>query len=100
MPSGAGEKVQRAARVLLLVSLRSEALHPVTQPQQAGGPQGGSTGLIQWLASVERELTPVHLELEPLGESETVQMVQSILAPPAADFAQWLYAKRMGSHST
>ena len=82
----------RAARVLLLVSLRSEALLPMTQPQQVGGPQG----LIQWLAGVERELTPVHLELEPLGEAETVQMVQSILAPPAADFAQWVYNETRG----
>ena len=45
-------------RVLLLVSLRSEALHPMTQPQQSGGLQGGSTGLVQWLARVGRELTP------------------------------------------
>jgi len=81
-----------ARRVLLLVSLRSEALHPVAQPQQAGGPQG----LIQWLANVARELTPYHLELEPLGEVETVHMVQSILAPPAADFAQWVYFETHG----
>ncbi|MBN2145843.1 MAG: hypothetical protein JW726_00585 [Anaerolineales bacterium] len=71
-------------RVLLLASLRSEALHPMTQPQQTDGPQG----LIQWLARVTRELTPVHIELAPLGEGETVQMVQSILSPPATDFAQ------------
>jgi DNA-binding SARP family transcriptional activator len=83
---------ENAARVLLLVSLRSEALLPVTQPRQAGGPQG----LIQWLANVEREITPVHLELEPLGEGETVQMVQSILAPPAVDFAQWVYFETRG----
>ena len=81
-----------AARVLLLVSLRSEALHPMTQPQQTGGPQG----LSQWLTSVSRELTPVHIELEPLGERETVQMVLSILSPPAADFAQWLYDETRG----
>lgn len=81
-----------AAQVLLLVSLRSGALHPMTQPQQVGGP----TGLIQWLARVGRELTPVHLELEPLGERETVQMMLSILSPPAADFAQWLYAETRG----
>ena len=81
-----------AARVLLLVSLRSEALHPMTQPQQSGGPQG----LIQWLGRVERELTLVHLELAPLGERETVQMVLSILAPPDADFAQWLYDETHG----
>jgi DNA-binding SARP family transcriptional activator len=81
-----------AARVLLLVSLRSEALHPMTQPQQMGGP----TGLIQWLTGVGRQLIPVHLELKPLGERETVLMVQSILSPPAADFAQWLYAETRG----
>jgi predicted ATPase len=52
--------------------------------------------LIQWLSNVERELKPVHLELEPLGEGETVQMVQSILAPPAIDFAQWVYYETRG----
>jgi DNA-binding SARP family transcriptional activator len=81
-----------AAPVLLLVSLRSEALHPMTQPQQAGGPRG----LGQWLTRVARELTPVHIELEPLRERETVQMVLSVLAPPAADFAQWLYHETRG----
>jgi DNA-binding SARP family transcriptional activator len=81
-----------AARVMLLVSLRSEALHPMTQPQQTDGPRG----LSQWLARIEHELAPVHLELAPLGERETVQMVQSILAPPAADFAQWLYDETHG----
>ena len=29
-----------SARILFLASLRSDALHPMTQPQQAGGPQG------------------------------------------------------------
>jgi hypothetical protein len=48
------------------------------------------------LGRVERELTPVHLELAPLGERETVQMVLSILAPPDADFAQWLYDETHG----
>jgi predicted ATPase len=81
-----------AERVMLLVSLRSEALHPMTQPQQTGGAQG----LSQWLTSVSRELKPVHIELKPLGERETVQMVLSILAPPAADFAQWLYDETRG----
>jgi DNA-binding SARP family transcriptional activator len=81
-----------AARILFLASLRSEALHPMTQPQQVGGPQG----LSHWLARVGRELMPVHIVLEPLGERETVQMVQSILSPPAADFAQWLYAETHG----
>ncbi len=81
-----------AARVLLLVSLRSEALHPMTQPQQLGSPQG----LSQWLTRVARELTPVHIELGPLGERETMQMMLPILAPPATDFAQWLYEETRG----
>jgi DNA-binding SARP family transcriptional activator len=85
-----------SARVMLLVSLRSEALHPMTQPQQLDGPQGSPMGLIEWLARVGRELTPVHIELEPLGELETVQLMQSILDPPAVDFAQWLYAETHG----
>lgn len=80
------------ARVMLLVTLRSEALLPITQPQQTDGQQG----LVQWLDRVEHELTPVHLELAPLSEAETVQMMMSILAPPAADFAQWLYDETHG----
>lgn len=79
-------------RVLFLANLRSEALHPMTQPQQSGGPQG----LSQWLGRVERELKPVHIELEPLEERETVEMMLSILSPPDADFAQWLYDETHG----
>jgi DNA-binding SARP family transcriptional activator len=81
-----------AARILFLASLRSEALHPMTQPQPAGSPQV----LSPWLDRVVRELTPVHIELEPLGESETVQMMLSILSPPDADFAQWLFDETHG----
>jgi DNA-binding SARP family transcriptional activator len=81
-----------AARVLFLASLRSDALHPMNQPRQSGGPQG----LSQWLESVGREAKPVHIELESLGERETVQMVESILAPAAPDFAQWLYDETRG----
>jgi len=81
-----------AARVLLLVSLRSEALHPMSHPQ----PTDGLQGLVQWLERVERELTAVHIELAPLDERDTVQMVLSILAPPDADFARWLYDETHG----
>ena len=84
--------VSTNARVMLLVSLRSEALHPLTQPQQGDEPPG----LIQWLSRVEREVTPVHLELDPLGEDETEQMVLSILSPPSPEFAQKLYAATHG----
>jgi DNA-binding SARP family transcriptional activator len=79
---------ESAARIVLLVSLRSEALHPMAQPTQAG--------LIAWLGQVGREVTPYHLELEPLGESDTAQMVLSILSPPAADFAEWVFHETRG----
>jgi predicted ATPase len=81
-----------SARILFLASLRSEALHPITLPHQANSSQG----LSRWLERVARELTPVHIELEPLGESETVQMMLSILAPPDTDFAQWLFDETHG----
>jgi DNA-binding SARP family transcriptional activator len=81
-----------AARILFLASLQSEALHPMTQPQPGGSPQG----LSQWLEGMARALTPIHIELEPLGEPETVQMMQSILLPPDASFTQWLYAETRG----
>jgi DNA-binding SARP family transcriptional activator len=81
-----------AARVLLLVSMRPEALFPMIQTQQVDAPMS----LSQWLARLTRELTPIHVELKPLGEHETVQMVQSILSPPATDFAQWLYNETRG----
>ena len=81
-----------ATRVLFLASLRSEALHPMTQSQQAGSLQG----LSGWMDRVAHELKPVHIELEPLGKRETVQMMVSILSPPDADFAQWLYNETHG----
>jgi predicted ATPase len=77
-----------ATRLMLLVSLRSEALSPMAQPSQAG--------LIEWLEYVRRELAPVHLELGPLSEPDTVQMVLSILSPPAADFAEWVFNETGG----
>lgn len=79
---------ESAARILLLVSLRSETLQPSAQPQRPS--------LSEWLAHVKRELEPYHLVLEPLAERETVQMVLSILAPPAADFAQWVFNETRG----
>ncbi len=82
----------KAAQILFLASLRSDALHPMTQPQPAGNPQG----LSLWLERIAREVTPVHIELEPLDEHETVQMMLSILSPPDADFAQWLYTETHG----
>jgi predicted ATPase len=40
---------------------------------------------------VERELKPCLLQLEPLSEGDSTQMLLSILVPPAADFAQWVF---------
>lgn len=77
-----------ATRIMLLISLRSEALHPVSQPSQAG--------LVEWLGHMEREVPTYHLELEPLGQPDTVQMVLSILAPPAPDFAEWVFSETRG----
>jgi DNA-binding SARP family transcriptional activator len=75
-------------RILLLVSLQPEGLRPLTQP--------GKANLIEWFARLEHELTPYRLELKPLGGHDTVQMVSSILTPPAADFAQWVYDETRG----
>ncbi len=79
---------QSAAPVLLLVVLRSEALQPLARHHQAG--------LADWLAQVERELQPYHLHLGPLSQTDTLQLVRSILAPPADDFAQWIFEETRG----
>jgi len=79
---------ESAARIMLLVSLRSEALQPPAELQRPS--------LIKWLAEVTHELVPYDLELEPLSERDTVPMVLSILRPPAADFAQWVFNETRG----
>jgi predicted ATPase len=52
--------------------------------------------LIDWLARVERELKPTHLDLGPLSEHDTVGMMLSILEAPAEDFAQWIFNETRG----
>jgi len=79
---------ESAARIMLLVSLRSEGLRFFAHSRRAS--------LAEWMAQVEQVLEPVHFELQPLSELETVQMVQSILAPPNADFAQWVFDETRG----
>jgi len=79
---------ESAARIMLLVSLRSEGLRPLAQSRLGS--------LAEWLAHVERILEPLHLGLQPLGERDTVQMVQSILAPPNVGFAQWVFDETRG----
>lgn len=75
-----------AARVLLIVSLRSESLHPIIQPNH----------VVELLTHAARELPPVNIELDHLGEWETVQILTSILVPPTPDFAQWVYDETRG----
>ncbi len=79
---------ESGARIMLLVGLRSESLRPPSHLQLPS--------LITWLAHMERETEAVHLELGSLGEQETVGMMLSILAPPADDFAQWIYHETRG----
>jgi DNA-binding SARP family transcriptional activator len=76
------------ARVMLLVGVRSEALLPAVEHRLPG--------LNDWLAQVERELEPFHLPLGPLGETDTLRLVRSILVPPAADFARWVFDETRG----
>jgi len=78
---------ETGACILLLVSLRSEALQSV---------QAQVTGLIEWLAHIERELKPHPLELLPLTEHDTLRLVQGLLTPPAVDFARWVYQETRG----
>ena len=77
-----------SARVLLLLSVRSEALQPATQHPLSS--------LTDWLAQIERELQPYQLALGPLGQTDTLELVRSILAPPAPDFAEWLFDETRG----
>jgi DNA-binding SARP family transcriptional activator len=79
---------ESAARIMLLVSLRSEGLRPLARSRLGS--------LAEWLAHMERTLEPLDLSLQPLGERDTVHMVQSILAPPHAGFAQWVFDETRG----
>ncbi len=76
------------ARVMLLVGVRAEALQPSTQRHLPS--------LTDWLAQVERDLEPYHLQLGPLGEKDTLRLVRSILAPPANNFAKWVFDETRG----
>ncbi len=79
---------ESAAQIVLLVSLRSDALRPALQPERPG--------LLAWLEQVERELHPCDLELKPFDEPETVQMVLSLLETPDPGFAEWIFNETRG----
>ncbi|MFZ6030589.1 MAG: ATP-binding protein [Chloroflexota bacterium] len=95
-------------RVLLLVSLRAEALHPMAHILPTNATRETSFwGISEWLAQITREFQPAqqdlshpaslcHLELKPLDEQDTTQMVNVILSPPATDFAQWIFDETRG----
>jgi len=87
---------ENAAHVLLFITTRSEALHPMPWSQSASRGQVDPVSLYQWLDRVNREIPPVHIELQPLGERETLELVKPILDPPDPDFAQWLYKETRG----
>ena len=76
------------ARVMLAVCLRSESL-------RAAGQVAGS-GLVAWVARMEREAACTAVELRPLSESETHQLLRACLSPPAPDFAAWVYGETRG----
>ena len=79
---------ETGARIMLLVSLPSAALQPPAQLQRPS--------LIQWLAHLAHELALYEIKLEPLSEQDTVQMLLSILRPPVADFAEWVFKETRG----
>lgn len=77
-----------AARILLLVGIRTEALASETPSQQPN--------LNSWLSQLVQDAEACQLELKPLSERDTVQLVASLLAAPAPDFAQWLFNETQG----
>jgi DNA-binding SARP family transcriptional activator len=79
---------ETGARTMLLGSLRSEELRSFGQT--------AGRGLFQWLARIEREVASTLLDVRALSEQETVQMLLACLAPPAPDFAEWLFGDTHG----
>jgi predicted ATPase len=86
----------QATRVMLIINMRPEALLPMIRNLDINYPTSDQMNLSQWLTRVTRELTLVDIKLEPLGKQETIKLIQSILSPPALDFAQWLYYETRG----
>lgn len=79
---------ESSSPILLLLNLRSEALHLQLHLHEPH--------LADWLVQLERTLHPLDLDLGPLSEQDTVQMVLSILSPPAPDFAYWIFHETHG----
>jgi len=76
------------APIFLLVTLRSEALQPPGQPEMPS--------LIEWLSQIGREVEPYDQELGLLTQTDTIQMVLSVLAPPDREFAEWVFSETHG----
>jgi len=77
-----------AARVLVLAGIRSEAFSMSVQPQRVD--------VSLWLSQLAHDTEVRQIELEPLSERDTVTMVESLLASPSPDFAQWLFSETHG----
>lgn len=77
-----------AARALVLVSLRSEAL-------QAPGPSD-QTNLASWVLEIEHAWPALHLELEPLSRPEAMHLLGSLLDPSAPEFTEWVFNETRG----
>jgi DNA-binding SARP family transcriptional activator len=76
------------ARLFLLICLRTEALQPPVQSERPS--------LMEWLSQIEREQGVFDLELDPLSGRDTIQMLLSVLTPPAAEFAEWVFDETHG----
>ena len=82
---------EAGAPIMLLLGLRSEVLARADRDRSA-------TPLRDWLASMERDLSPVRLRLASLDEEDVERLVAAlgIGAPHGASLARWLYAETEG----
>src|SRR5205814_10415295 len=69
--------VADGARVLALLTLRTEALHPPSPVQAAP--------LAAWLAALERDMLLTRLPLEPLPPAAVGKLVAALADPPAPE---------------
>jgi predicted ATPase len=86
--------------VLLLLSLRSEALEHAEAPQ--GGDKLAPYSLAEWLSYVNRDLPVTRLTLSPLTSEDTLRLIRGLTDKEATSgqaierFGQWLFAETGG----
>lgn len=85
----AGRWHEEQAPILLLLTLRSEALLE---------PLGGTSTLEEWLDGLAQTVASVHLQLGPLTTRQTRELMETMTGngPQAAVFADWLYEETDG----